>query len=329
MAPPQKTFDTKTAEAYAGKMGLKQYFKPIPKPKPAKSAGRPPKKRKMTTMTKMTTATAPVAIINITGDEAGGFKASENAPKKKGRTNWGKGDNRAKLEKAISDWVNKEGDIYDDNEEKIDDWKVFANKVGIAPDTFYKYIKAKNPRQLGDGYRGKKKLMTEDEIKFAGCVLARADRGNDGLSSKEAVDMIQELIPNVSRETARRQMQRYVLPLNAAIGVLKKSLQLVQGTTSDRTNINLAQQYRWHRAVNEVYEFLRKNNTGLCRLTGKTFGEVMPDFLLGLDEMCLMSDAHGDLRVVASADKKKQEKQHGDYVWHNGTNFFPLEGGIM
>ena len=34
----------------------------------------------------------------------------------------------------------------------------------------------------------------------------------------------------------------------------------------------------------------------------------MPHFLIGLDEMCLMSDSHGDLRVVASADKKKQEK---------------------
>ena len=34
----------------------------------------------------------------------------------------------------------------------------------------------------------------------------------------------------------------------------------------------------------------------------------MPHFLIGLDEMCLMSDSHGNLQVVASADKKKQEK---------------------
>jgi hypothetical protein len=60
--------------------------------------------------------------------------------------------------------------------------------------------------------------------------------------------------------------------------------------------------------VDEVYKYLRTNNTGLCQKSGKTFGEVMPEFLIGLDEMCLMSDAHGDLRVVASADKKKQEK---------------------
>jgi hypothetical protein len=60
--------------------------------------------------------------------------------------------------------------------------------------------------------------------------------------------------------------------------------------------------------VDEVYDYLRKKNTRLCQKTGKTFCEVMPEFLLGLDKMCLMSDAHGDLQVVASADKKKQEK---------------------
>ena len=137
--------------------------------------------------------------------------------------------------------------------------------------------------------------MTVDKIKFSGCVLAWADRGNDGLSSKEAVDMIQELVPNITRVSARRQMQRYVMLLNAVIGVLKRTTQKVQATTSDRTNINVAQQYRWHLAVDEVYRYLRTKNTGLRQKSGKTFGEVMPEFLIGLDKMCLMSDAHGNL----------------------------------
>jgi hypothetical protein len=38
-----------------------------------------------------------------------------------------------------------------------------------------------------------------DYVLFAGCVLACADRENDGLSSKEAVDMIQELAPDITR----------------------------------------------------------------------------------------------------------------------------------
>ena len=36
--------------------------------------------------------------------------------------------------------------------------------------------------------------------------------GNDGLSSKEVIDMIQELVPNISREAAQKQMYRYGLP---------------------------------------------------------------------------------------------------------------------
>jgi hypothetical protein len=99
-------------------------------------------------------------------------------------------------------------------------------------------------------------------------------------------------------------MQCYVMPPNAVIGVLKHTTQKVQATTSDRTNIIVTQQYRWHRAVDEVYDYLRKKNTGLCQKTDKIFGEVMPEFLLGLDKLCLMSDAHGNLRVVASANKK-------------------------
>jgi hypothetical protein len=113
--------------------------------------------------------------------------------------------------------------------------------------------------------------MTVDKIKFAGCVLAWVDRGNDGLSSKEAVNMIQELVPNITQVSARRQMQHYMMPLNAAIGVLKHTTQKVQATTSDRTNINVAQQYCWHWAVDEVYDYLRKMNTRLCQKTGKNF----------------------------------------------------------
>jgi hypothetical protein len=223
---------------------------------------------------------------------------------KKTRINWGKGENRNLLAKAIQDWLNKEGDAIDKNGEEILNAHLFANKLGIPPQTFYKYICTENHRIRGDGSCGKKKCMTNDDVLFSGCVLARADQENDGLLSKEAVDMIQELV----RECAHRQIIHYVLPVNAQASVLKKSAQKVQATPSNRMNINVAQQYRWHRAVEEVYNFMRAKNTGLCKLWGKSFGEIMPHFIIGLDEMCLMSGCHGDLRVFAASDKKKQEK---------------------
>ena len=69
--------------------------------------------------------------------------------------------------------------------------------------------------------------LTNNDALFSGCVLARADQENDGLSSKEAVDMIQELVPNITREGAHRQIIRYVLPVNAQASVLKRSAQKI------------------------------------------------------------------------------------------------------
>jgi hypothetical protein len=148
--------------------------------------------------------------------------------------------------------------------------------------------------------------------------------------------MIQEHIPYISQDSAWQQIKCYVLSLNAAIGVLKKTTQKVQATTNGRTNIKVAQQYRWHPAVDEVYEYLRRKNTRQCQLTSKMFGEVMPHFLIGLDKMCLMSEAHGNLRVFASADKKTGEVAtrltllhricaHRNNVGHNWVNIFPDE----
>jgi hypothetical protein len=80
------------------------------------------------------------------------------------------------------------------------------------------------------------------------------------------------------------------------------------GNNQQQDKYKFAQQYCWDCAVDEVYDFMRTKNTGLCKLSGKTFGEVMPNFMVGLYEMCLMSDCHGNLQVFAADDKKKQDK---------------------
>jgi len=45
MPPPLKTFDAKTAKAWVGEGGMKQYFHVKQTPKPAKPRGRPPKRK--------------------------------------------------------------------------------------------------------------------------------------------------------------------------------------------------------------------------------------------------------------------------------------------
>ena len=53
---------------------------------------------------------------------------------------------------------------------------------------------------------------------------------------------------------------------------------------------------------------MRLMNTGLCKKSGKTFGEVMGHFITGLHEMCILSDHYGSSSIIGSADKKKHEK---------------------
>ena len=43
-------------------------------------------------------------------------------------------------------------------------------------------------------------------------------------------------------------------------------------------------------------------------MTGKIFGEVMPHYVVGLGEMCLMGDAHGSCKIIGYMDKNKHEK---------------------
>jgi hypothetical protein len=147
-----------------------------------------------------------------------------------------------------------------------------------------------------------------------------------------------DLNNNLSQSQAAKQLSRRVLPEDSKAGVIKATTQKVQATTSDRTNVSLGQQFCWHCIVDEEYNLLRTSNTGLCKRSGKSFGEVVGHFIAGLNEMCLMSDAHGDLRVFGSADKKKHEKllqdsrvsitvvRTGTVAGNTGPTIFLLKG---
>ena len=115
------------------------------------------------------------------------------------RVNWTVGEHRLLMEKAVNDWLKQTDSAYDANGELFSDHKVYANKMGIPPGTFYHYVHPDldKRRTLHQANRGKKKLLSDADVKIAGAVLARADRGNDGYSRKEAADLIQDLNPNI------------------------------------------------------------------------------------------------------------------------------------
>ena len=71
--------------------------------------------------------------------------------------------------------------------------------------------------------------------------------------------------------------------------------------------ITVPQQYHWHKMVESAFNELQRCNTGYCRLTGKTFGELMAHFVKGLDKCCLLASA-GDRYIIEVKDQKKHEK---------------------
>ena len=132
MAPPNKPFGAVSAKAYAGGQGIKQFFAVI---QPKNLGGRPPKKRKKNVLINVDTSSAMTTAPDSPTD-APLIVDMMVTTKKKTCIYWGKREHRDLLEKAISDWLKKEGDTINEQDEEILDMHEFTNKLGIPPQTF-------------------------------------------------------------------------------------------------------------------------------------------------------------------------------------------------
>jgi hypothetical protein len=87
---------------------------------------------------------------------------------------------------------------------------------------------------------------------------------------------------------------------------------VAQATTTKRSGITLSQQFHWHTMYDSALNELRCRNTGVCNLTGKTFGELIHHFIVGGDETCFMGCEQGTVKVIAAAGRSKHEKKTHD-----------------
>ena len=176
--------------------------------------------------------------------------------------------------------------------------------------TLYTYCRAEKLKRqsIGNGVGPNRRLLTDGEINFIGDVLARSDRGNNGMRRLEAMDAIQEVNPTLYRKQAKDLLEKNVLPKAYADGKIKRKTLKVQATTTERTAITYQSQWRWYIFFTSMFNDLQRKNGGLCKNTGNTFGELMQDFVLSLDEACIMSDAGGNIKIIRAADRKKHEK---------------------
>jgi hypothetical protein len=123
--------------------------------------------------------------------------------------------------------------------------------------------------------------------------------------------LVQELDPKLTQEHARHHLSRTLLKVKTAI-VKAKSV-VAQQTTTKRSNITVPQQYRWHQTYEHSLDELRRKNTGVCCISGKTLGEMIHSFITSGDETNLMSsDYNRGVKVVGAANMKKHEKKSAD-----------------
>jgi hypothetical protein len=135
---------------------------------------------------------------------------------------------------------------------------------------------------------------------------------NEGANSQEAVDLVQELDPKLKQEHARHHLSRTFLKGNTSI--VKAKAVAAQQTTTKRSNITVPQQYRWHQTYEHSLDELRRKSTGVCRISGKTFGELIHCFITAGDETKLMaSDDNRGVKVIGAANRKKHEKKSADW----------------
>jgi hypothetical protein len=130
----------------------------------------------------------------------------------KRRTNWGQGEGKISMEKAVSEWDGKTGRALDSNGEEHT-LRVFSGVVGIPYDTLKKYVRsdAEKRRVIGNS-GGRAPLLKKENQTFVADVLARKDRVNEGATPAEAIDLVQELNPTLSRDQARRHLNRTLIP---------------------------------------------------------------------------------------------------------------------
>ena len=147
-------------------------------------------------------------------------------------------------------------------------------------------------------------------IKNIADTIALHDRSNDGLTPAAVIERLQDIKPGVTKKQAGNHLHR-TLKKNHS-DVIKKHVVVGQATTTNQNAITVVQQFRWHSTVDTTIMFLRKKNVGICKCgCGKTFGELIDEFIYGANETCMMASG-GMIKIMGAAGRNKQEITNGD-----------------
>jgi hypothetical protein len=212
MAPAKKGWHTEAEREAAGYSRIQSFFKPI------KKRGRPRKRKKGNLASDevvISKSRAPSNVKTIKRLAREAVTTPLKHPTKKkvaARTNWGKGEPLERITQAIKEWNDKTGRYWDFNQE-AHSLRVFSYVVSIPYDTFKKYVASSVAREVGKS-AGRPSLISPEDQRFVADVVARHDRGNDGKSTSEVIDIVMLMNPSLKRKQASQCFNNTIRPNN-------------------------------------------------------------------------------------------------------------------
>ena len=141
-------------------------------------------------------------------------------------------------------------------------------------------------------------LLSDELITVLQDIIRKRDEINNGVSRKEAIQLIVDLGQCTSSRSAENHLD-YLIRKKKLTG-LKRGGRVVtaQSTTTERSQINCEQQLRWHFLIESEWNFMRNANK-----PSTLFDNLHEHFQLNLDETCFMCN-DGILKIIGSKDKK-------------------------
>ena len=200
-----------------------------------KSPGRPANKTPKSGHPVAEKAPAPAAA-----QEASAVKPTAKKPKAR-RTSYSKGEGLMKMTNAIAAWKMEQ---LKTPEARMS-IHLFAEVHDIPFTTLQTHITPNDSKRikLGSGV-GRKPILDDQREAIIVDVLIRKDRANEGASVGEAVDILEQIFPEYLRKQLDQAFRRTVRPQYSESMTDPFA---VQATTTKRTAITPAQQWRWHK----------------------------------------------------------------------------------
>jgi hypothetical protein len=237
--PPQ----TEAQARGAGLSLLSRFFKkpavPMEAELPAKKRGRPPKDE---TRGRKRSGVDEASVVPWTREPCLVDPEPVETQLVTARVNWSQGEDAKRLQGAVQDWDNKTGEWL--SLTPAMSLHMYARCVGISKTVLHKNTHPDlAKRQKLGSHAGKPTLLGDELQQFGVDVLCRRDRGNEGLCNRDARQLFHDLAPALKLEQVADCLRRTVRPRFKSV---LTNIVKAQASTSKRSQITVAQQYRWH-----------------------------------------------------------------------------------